>query len=145
MKARKQLSGNVSRALRFRPVLPRLFQKSGLICGRSRLQSRPEKASGYVETALPDVESLVPDRRSPRSKLQEIRQIFRRRMSPSPRQRQEATSLQPLQPQPPQIPSPEKAVKGTSPRQQAPAVKTKEACLCQQTVTPAESPNPRQA
>ena len=89
---------------------------------------------------MPDVESLVPDRRSPRSKLQEIRQIFRRRMSPSPRQRQEATSLQPLQPQPPQIPSPEKAVKGTSPRQQAPAVKTKEACLCQQTVTPAESP-----
>lgn len=94
----------------------------------------------YGETALPDVESLVPDRSSPRSKIQEIRQIFRRRMAPSLRRRQEAASLQPLQPRPPQIPSPEKAVKGTSPRQQAPAVKTKEACLRQQAVTPAESP-----
>lgn len=94
----------------------------------------------YGETALPDVESLVPDRSSPRSKLQEIRQIFRRRMSPSPRQRQESASLQSLQLRQPQVPSSENAFTEISIRQQAPAVKTKEACLRQQTVTPAESP-----
>lgn len=89
---------------------------------------------------MPDVESLVPDRSSPRSKLQEIRQIFRRRMSPSPRQRQESASLQSLQLRQPQVPSSENAFTEISIRQQAPAVKTKEACLRQQTVTPAESP-----
>lgn len=86
---------------------------------------------------MPDVESLVPDRSSPRSKLQEIRQIFRRRTSPPPRQRQEAASLQPLQPQ---IPSPEKAVESVSVRQQTPAVKTKEVSLHREAIFPAESP-----
>lgn len=103
-------------------------------------ESLRQDISFHKVEALPDVKSLVPDRELYRSKIQEIRQIFHRRMSSPPRQRQEATSLQPLQPQPPQISSPEKAVKGTSLRQQAPAVKTKEACLRQQTVTPAESP-----
>lgn len=90
------------------------------------------------DTALPDMEPPVPDKRSPRSKLQEIRQIFRRRASPSPSQRQGATDLQPRQPQ--TLPSPEKAVKEASIRQHAPAVKTKEVCLHQQAASPAESP-----
>ena len=92
----------------------------------------------FGDTALLDVESPVADKSSPRSKLQEIRQIFRRRASPPPGQRQEITDLQLRQPQ--VLPSSEKAVKGTSIRQQPPAVKTKEVCLRQQTVSPAESP-----
>ena len=75
--------------------------------------------------------------RAPRSKLQEIRQIFRRRASPSPSQRQGASDLQPQQSQ--LLPSQEKVIKGASIRQQAPAVKTKEVCLRQQAVSPAES------
>ena len=91
----------------------------------------------HGDAALPDVKSSVPDKSSPRSKIQEIRQIFRRRASPAPGQRQADSNLQPRQPQ--TLPSPEKAVKGTSIRQQAPAVKTKEVCLRQQAVSPAES------
>ena len=48
MKARKQLSGNASNALHLHQTLLRLFQKSGPICGRNRLQSRPGKASGRM-------------------------------------------------------------------------------------------------
>lgn len=87
---------------------------------------------------MSDVKSSVPDKSSPRSKIQEIRQIFRRRASPAPGQRQADSNLQPRQSQP--LPSPEKAAKGTSIRQQAPAVKTKEVWLQHQAVSPAESP-----
>ena len=81
---------------------------------------------------------VVPDKSTPRSKIQEIRQIFRRRASPLPGQRQGVTDLQPRQLQ--TCPAPEKAVKGTSIRQQAQAVKTKEVWLQHQAVSPAESP-----
>ena len=100
-------------------------------------ESLRQDVHAYGDTALPDVKSLVPDRESSRSKIQEIRQIFRRRMTPPPRQRQEAASLQPLQPQ---IPSPEKAVESVSVRQQTPTVKTKEVCLHREAVPSAESP-----
>ncbi|WP_297294286.1 hypothetical protein [uncultured Oscillibacter sp.] len=92
----------------------------------------------HGDAALPDVKSSVPDKSTPRSKIQEIRQIFRRRASPLPGQRQGVTDLQPRQLQ--TCPAPEKAVKGTSIRQQAPAVKTKEVWLQHQAVSPAESP-----
>ena len=92
----------------------------------------------HGDAALPDVKSSVPDKSSPRSKIQEIRQIFRRRASPLPGQRQGVTDLQPRQLQ--TCPAPEKAVKGTSIRQQAPAVKTKEVWLQHQAGSPAESP-----
>lgn len=87
---------------------------------------------------MPDVKSSVPDKSSPRSKIQEIRQIFRRRASPAPGQRQADSNLQPRQPQ--TLPSPEKAVEGASIRQQAPVVKTKEVCLRREAVSPVESP-----
>ena len=103
-------------------------------------ESVRQNVHDHGDTVLPDVEFLVPDWSSPRSKLQEIRQILRRRMSPPPRQRQEATSLQPLQPQPQQIPSSENVFTEIPIRQQAPAVKTKEVCLRREVVSPAESP-----
>lgn len=103
-------------------------------------ESLRQDASFLKVEALPDVKSLVPDRSSPRSKIQEIRQIFRRRTSPHSRQRQEPASLQPLQPQPPQIPPSENAFTEIPIRQQAPAVKTKEVCLHREAVSPAESP-----
>lgn len=88
------------------------------------------------DAILPDIEYSAPEIRPSLSKLQEVRQIFRRRVSPSPGQG--VTGFQPRQSQP--LSSPEKAVKGMSIRQQSPAVKTKEVCLRQQAASPAELP-----
>ena len=89
----------------------------------------------HRDTALTPVESPAA-RSAPRSKILEIRQIFRRRESPAPSMRQEAPVSQIRGAQMP--PSPESAAGGNSLNQRGPDIKTKGGCLHQQTTVPAE-------
>lgn len=91
----------------------------------------------HGDVVLPSTESPTP-KRSPRSRIQEIRQIFRRREPSAPSLRQEATFSQPRASQMP--PLTERVAKGTSVPQQFPDIKTKSAYLHRQAAAPMELP-----
>ena len=91
----------------------------------------------HRDEPLPLAEFPVPER-PPSFKIQEIRQIFRRRELSTLSLRQEAAPSQPKASQMP--PLPKKATRGTGDPKQFPAIKTKGAYLHRQAVAPMELP-----
>lgn len=91
----------------------------------------------HGDAVLPSTESPAP-KRSPRSRIQEIRQIFRRRELSTPSLRQEATFSQPRASQMP--PLTERVAKGNSVLQRFPDIKTKGVYLHRQATAPMELP-----
>lgn len=96
-----------------------------------------QDAFTHRDEPLPPTEAPIPER-SPRSRLQEIRQIFRRREPSTPSPRQEATTSQPGALK--MLPPLERAAKGNSVPQQFPDIKTKGAYLHWQTAASKELP-----
>lgn len=91
----------------------------------------------HGDVVLPSTESPAP-KRSPRSRIQEIRQIFRRRELSTPSLRQEVTFSQPRASQMP--PLTERVAKGTSVPQRFPDIKTKDIYPHRQATAPMELP-----
>lgn len=91
----------------------------------------------HGDVVLPPAESPALER-SPRFKIQEIRQIFLRREPSTPSLRQEATPSQPRAPQTP--PLPERTAEETGVPQQFPDIKTKDGYLHRQAAAPMELP-----
>ena len=91
----------------------------------------------HGDTHLSNIEIPVPDMRTSDSKIQKVRQIFRRRTFHVSGQRGEAFNLQPIT-----LSSQGKTDKEPIIRQQALVVKTKGAYHRQQTVNPSELPAP---